>query len=385
MGGSFLSLLARAHRELDNFHPGLRSELRRLPLAVLESRGSPILKFFREFDGPALMVPEKDGGAGAGTLEGFQVVVGLSSLSPSLAVAAANHHFTVAQLYAIHGPSGRLESSIMELIADLPRSRALIASGWAESTTNRNTLTPAATSVPDGDVLVVSGTKNPCSMAHSMGILTASLTVSDAAGNPATALAVVPSSMPGISASTTWTSELLAAAENDEVRLDRVRIPRRNVILNTPDDPGLVEDLLSAGFIWYELLITAAYAGAALRVVDEALMNGWGSVSARAELVVTVRPAVALLEGLARRIDLEPEFSSDLINDVLVARYSAQRAFAAATDHALEQIGGTRFARSPEFSYLVAACRLLPFHTPARAKMEQSLTDYAMGEPFKLA
>lgn len=331
------------------------------------------------------MCPTEAGGGGASAADAVRVIVGLSSLSPSLAVAAANHHFTVAQLRLIDGPSGRLHPTIAALMAEIPRSEALVASGWSEGAANHQALVPVASSVADGDDLIISGIKRPCSMAHSMGILTASLAVDDPSGVPVTALAVVPANLTGIRTSTTWMSDLLAAAENDEVVLDRVRVPRANVIMSTASDPTLMDDLLAVGFAWYELLITSAYAGAAVRVVQYLVDRELAQTTETANAIIGVRSSVALLEGLADRLEAEPRPSTDLVNDVLIARYAVQRTFVAVTDRVVEVLGGSHYARIPEAAYLASVCRLLAFHTPARSKMEQSISDFARGQELTLA
>src|SRR5947209_18477130 len=91
----------------DRLLPGLRKRLTEIPLQELESVDSPALGLFRSHGGPALLIPADRGGLGASALDAVRVVRVLGSLAPSLAVATAMHHFSIAMLYSITGLYGQ--------------------------------------------------------------------------------------------------------------------------------------------------------------------------------------------------------------------------------------------------------------------------------------
>ncbi|MBW3609271.1 MAG: acyl-CoA dehydrogenase family protein, partial [Actinobacteria bacterium] len=77
----------------------------------------------------------------------------------------------------------------------------------------------AGTGLRDGDTFVLSGSKKPCSLAHSMDLLTASVAV-----DGDLAVAIVRTEAGGIERRPFWRSWVLRGAESDEVVLDRVAV-----------------------------------------------------------------------------------------------------------------------------------------------------------------
>lgn len=174
----------------------------------------------------------------------------LSSYSPSLGIMAANHHFTVAQLFSLTRTPEALTEAQVDVLDRVAPERLLIASGWAEGRP-QSALAPnaTATAVPGG--FVVNGSKRPCSSARSMDVLTASVAVPVVGEDPALGVALIPASSPGISVHPFWSTSILNAGENEEIRLTDVFVPDDLVIRETSRAPELLKDLLSAGFIWF--------------------------------------------------------------------------------------------------------------------------------------
>ncbi|MEU3355400.1 acyl-CoA dehydrogenase family protein [Streptomyces sp. NPDC037389] len=376
--------LEHARELTERFFPGLLKTLESIPYAEREARGSQVIGLFRDHGGAGLLVPTEYGGLGADVLEAIRVQRAVGSLSPSLAAATAMHHFTVAMLYALAADPGRLNAAQLELLHEVAPGRRLLASGWAEGSTQQNILAPAVTAARTEGGYLLNGSKKPCSLAGSMDLLTASIAVPGADGTPELALALVPASSPGLSVHHFWDNEVLAAAESDEVRLEDVFVSEELVVTTAADDPGRLEDLQTAGFVWFELLISAGYAGAATALVDRVIDRERGGPNDRAELALRVEAAFALLGGTARAVR-DGLAGEAAVAEVLVARYAAQEALTGAADRSLELLGGIDFIRSNENARLAAAVRPLMFHPPGRASAENPLLKWFAGAPLELA
>lgn len=374
--------LARAACE--RFHPGLGKALDEVPLPRREGPGSPTIDLFRAHDGVSLLVPRDFGGQGADPVDGVQVMRAVGAYSPSLAAAVAMHHFTVAMLYALATEHGRLTTAQLELVCAVAPERLLMASGWAEGRTQQNILAPTVTARPVSGGFRLNGSKKPCSLSRSMDLLTASITVPGPDGCPELALALVRAGSRGITVRPFWNSPVLAGAESDEVVLDEVFVPDELVIRTTAEDPQRLDDLQQAGFVWFELLVSAGYAGAASALAERVVAGTRGSATDRAALAVRTEGAYALLEGTARAVR-DGLAGDDAVAAVLVARFAAQEALESATGLALELLGGIDFIRSGESALLAHSVRPLAFHPPSRTSTAEALLAYFDGKPLVLA
>lgn len=377
--------LDTARETCENYHPGLVKTLAGYSLPELEAPGSPIVGLFRAHRGPALLVPGEYGGYGASPLDAVRVMRAIGSLSPSLGAAATMHHFTAAMLFELARGVERLTPRQVELLSRIAPDGLLLASGWAEGHTEQNILNPSvtATPAPQGG-FVINGSKKPCSLSASMDLLTASVSVPDEAGNPSLAVLLLPASTPGIRVVPFWSSAVLAAAESDEVRLHEVHVAEDLVIRTTAADPGRLDDLQTAGFVWFELLITAVYIGVGSALAAQVLERKRGSVSDRAALSTKIESAVAMNEGTARAI-ADGLGGDEAVAAVLLTRFAVQDALNQAADLAIELLGGIAFITSPDVAYLGSAVRPLAFHPPSRTSTAAALVDYVAGGPLLLS
>lgn len=382
--------LDTARDTCDRLHPGLCKALDAIPFAERERQGSGasevsnVIELFRQHDGVGLLVPTEYGGLAADPVEAVQVMRALGSYSPSLAAGTAMHHFTAAMLFSLAETAGRLTGAQNSVLADVVPGRRLMASGWSEGRTAQNILAPTVLARPTEGGHLLNGAKKPCSLAHSMDLLTASTAVTSARGTPELALALVPADSPGLSVHPFWGNEVLAAAESDEVRLDEVFIPDEMLIRTTEDDPSRLDDLQTAGFVWFELIISSCYAGATAALVDEVLRRERGPSTERAQLAVRSESAFALLEGTARAVR-DGMAGEEAVAAVLVARFAAQESMAAVADHALELLGGMDFIKSSDHSQLARAVKPLAFHPPSRVATAEPLLGYFAGGSLELA
>lgn len=368
----------------EKIHPGLLDSLAGTPLVDRESVDSPVIDLFRKHGGAGLLVPPEYSGIGADPLTAVRVTRALSAVSPSLGAAVTMHHFTVAMLFSLAENADRLTAAQLALLNRVATDGLLIASGWAEGKPNQNILTPAVTAQPADGGYLINGGKKPCSLSHSMDLLTASVSLPVGPDESSLAVLLIPADSPGITVHPFWGNPILAGAESDEVRLSDVLVPEELVIRTVPDDPSRLDDLQTAGFVWFEMLISSVYIGAASALVEQALRRARGSVTDRAALAVKLEAAVALVEGVARgvRQDLTGD---EAVAAVLVARFAAQEAIVEAANMAAELLGGMSFIQSSEVSYLTSAVRPLAFHPPSRTSVAEPMLDYFTGAPLVLS
>jgi alkylation response protein AidB-like acyl-CoA dehydrogenase len=368
----------------NRYHPGLLEALADIPYADREASGSRVLELFRAHGGTGLLVPAAFGGLEADPLDAARVQRAIGSVSPSLAVATAMHHFTAAMLFSLAAQTDRLTSAQLGVLKEVAPSGRLMASGWAEGRTQQNILIPSVTAKAVDGGYLLAGSKKPCSLSRSMDLLTASIAVPGADGQPELALALVEASSPGLSVHPFWGNTVLSAAETDEVRLTDVFVPQELVIRTSEADAHRLDDLQTAGFVWFELLVSAGYVGTATTLVERWLERERGGVGERAELAIRCEAAFALLEGVARALrdglDGDPAVAG-----VLVARYAVQDLLRDIADRAVELLGGIDFVRSGEHSQLAAALRPLAFHPPGRGSAGEPLLQWFTGAPLQLS
>jgi alkylation response protein AidB-like acyl-CoA dehydrogenase len=377
-----MRFLSRERDTLEELFPGLDSALTAAGLADLERPKSTALKAFKAAGGPALLVPREHAGLGASAVQAVRVQRALASRSPSLAVATTMHHFSVASLIEAAARSQGFEWMLLEAIA---RDGLLLASGFAEGRTGQAILSPTMRAeVRDGKV-VLNGSKKPCSLAHSMDLLTASIALpaEDGAGERM-AVALIPKGTEGIAVRPFWESFVLAGAESDEVVLTDVEIPM-DLVVRTQVRPGQqLDHLQTAGFVWFELLMTASYAGVASALVERVLAGGKAGASLRAEIAVQIEAVMAMVEGVAAAVS-RGHAGERAFADALVCRYAAQDAIGRVVRRGVEALGGMSYIGSGDVAYLAAASAALAFHPPSRARMAQPLCDYFAGQPLRVA
>ncbi|MGC0419077.1 acyl-CoA dehydrogenase family protein [Embleya sp. AB8] len=372
-----------ARQTCERHHPGLLKALDALPMPGREAHDSPVVDIFKEYGGAGLLVPREYGGIGADALDAVRVTRALGAYSPSLAAAATMHNFTVAMLFALADRVVPPTPEQRALLARIAPEGMLLASGWAEGSPQQDILSPAVTAVPVADGFVVNGAKKPCSLSRSMNLLTASVFVPDAQGRTSLAVLLIPADSPGISVHPFWDSPVLAAAQSDEVRLRDVHVPEHLVIRGTPDDPSRLDDLQEKTFVWFELLITSAYVGAASMLTEAVMRRERGSVTDRAALGIQVEAAVGLTEGTARALR-DGVTGEESVAAALTARFAVQKSLAAVQELAVELLGGIGFIKSPEIAYLSSALHPLAFHPPGRTSSSPHLVEYFNGGPLRI-
>ncbi|HEV3257962.1 MAG TPA: acyl-CoA dehydrogenase family protein [Gemmataceae bacterium] len=370
-------MLRRERETLAALLPNLDDDLARMSLLEMERAGNPAIPAFRERGGPGLLIPAECGGRGATPLQAVQVQRAIGSRAPSLAVATTMHHFSVATAVEMATTGPGLEWMLLEGIA---RQNLYVASGFAEGKTGASILSSCVHVQRTPAGLVLNGSKKPCSLSASMDLLTASALVPAGSGHPSRfAVVTIPADTPGIERRPFWSTWVLAGAESDELVLHDVVVP--DPFVSYLAGPGSLDSIQDKSFLWFELLITAAYLGIASALVERTVEAGKGSAADRVQLAAEVEAAMAALEGVASAMEAGERNNDDLARMLLV-RYAVQEAIARAAAHAAELLGGLAFVASPEVAYLLAAARALAFHPPSRFHAAGALDRHLAGGPL---
>ncbi|GAA1266424.1 acyl-CoA dehydrogenase family protein [Pseudonocardia aurantiaca] len=371
--------MQRERATLNELLPGLDAELSAMPLGDLECARGPGLKLFKDARGPALLVPVEHSGLGADAVSAVRVQRAIASRSPSLAIATTMHHFSIASLVDVSANAQGLEWMLLQAIAE---GSLLVASGFAEGRTGQAILSPTMRAKVRGGKVVINGSKKPCSLAHSMDLLTASVALPTDEGERM-AVALVGKDSPGLQVRPFWNNAVLAGAESDEVVLTDVEVPMDLVVRTeiTPDQQ--LDELQTAGFVWFELLMSACYIGVASALVERVLLAGKVNASLRAGVFTDIEAAMRGVEGVARAISQE-RAGQDALVDALVCRYHAQDTIGLVVRQCVEALGGMAYISSNDVTYLAAASTALAFHPPSRGRMAEPLCGYIAGGPLSI-
>ncbi|PTR21842.1 alkylation response protein AidB-like acyl-CoA dehydrogenase [Rhodococcus sp. OK519] len=365
-------LLSRERETLQSYLPGLVDYLDRTPLLELERRGSDAIAQFRDSGGTALTIPAEEGGLGASALEAVRAQRAIGSRSPSLGAASTMHHLSLATL-AEYARSSTEEDRA--LVRSLVEQRTVVASGFSEGVTGGSVFVPTMRAERRGDTYVVNGSKKPCSLSTSMDLLTASVAVESGER----AIALIPATAAGITVRPFWDSPVLAGAESDEVLLEDVEIPADFVLLNGADDPDGRHEM--TGYLWFGMLVTANYLGAASALLERLLDADKGDFEGYTRAAADIENGMAAVESIARAVDAG-ERGQDISVRLLLCRIAIRESLVRATAVAIESLGGIAFIKSPDIAYLAAAIHAFAFHPPSRRSVSESLARYHAGDEF---
>lgn len=367
-----MHFLSRERDDLERLLPGLDVALASLSLTVTERLGNPAIALFRKYGGTDLLLPPRLGGLGASPLEVLHVQRALGSRSPSLAVAVAMHHFTLATLlewYTLEALP-QLEALLRRVVDE----HLYLALAYSEGRSSASILSAQFQVDLTDNGVRISGSKKPCSLSRSMDLLTASVLLPALPGQKRTpALLVIPADSPGVQRKPFWNTWVLAGAESDEVRLDRVEVPWDRVCRYS--GPGVSWVVQQCGVLWFELLITGAYLGTASALVERVLLNKRGTPTERTTLVGELETILSALESVARDLETSRHGTEEQAR-ALHIRFQTQQALDRTCSLAAELLGGAAFHASGDVAYLLASARGLSVHPPDRASLISALDGY---------
>jgi alkylation response protein AidB-like acyl-CoA dehydrogenase len=370
-----MNYLNKERQTLETRLPGLDDGLRQVPFGQLEGSDNPGIGLFREAGGPAMLIPRECGGSGATALEAARIHRALGARAPSLAIAATMHNFSVATLVE-YGEYSR------EYLKNIATGQLLVASGFAEGRTGTSILAPQLQAARTGGGYLINGSKKPCSLSRSMHLLTASIAVpSDNGHGTDRAVAIIPAGGDGMDRKPFWKTNVLGGAESDEIRLTNVFVPDEMVFF--PAIQQKLDPVETAGFLWFELLVSASYLGMASGLVERAMISQKGGACEQTVLAVETETAMAALEGLAQAMQ-DGDRSQGCLARALLIRFGVQNAITRTVARSAELLGGIAFIQCPEVAYLLAATRALAFHPPSRISAAGPLASHMMGHDFEL-
>jgi hypothetical protein len=136
-----------------------------------------------------------------------------------------------------------------------------------------------------------------------------------------------------------------------------------------------MDPIQARGFVWFELLISASYLGAATNLAERAIARGRGSDEDRAGMAIELETMAAALEQVAS-IAATTDDCDVLLARALYARFATERAIERVVMPASAALGGMAFIESPEIAYLLGATRALAFHPPSRAAAAGPIARY---------
>lgn len=378
-----MNYMKKEWQTLEAYFPGLRQKLNEYTFPELEVSDSQVVEIFRAYGGPGLMVASELGGKGAGAVDAVRVHRALGVLSPSLAIAATMHNFTVAFLaeYAFYG------DTTLRYLESIAKKHLFVASGFAEGRSGANILDASMVAKKVDGGYLVSGTKKPCSISTSMDYITASLKIQESDGTIGQrCIAIIPADSEGIRVSPFWSVRSLAGAQSMEVTLTDVFVGDDDLFL--PDQDVPLDAVEAGGFLWFELIVTASYLGVASSLVDRVLTQKRGNDVERMLLVSHIEMASRALEGIAFEIEsfTSPEDAGEaIVADVLLVRYGVQKLLGDIACQATELLGGMHFIGDPAIEYTLACCAPLAFHPPSRVSVAPALDQYMAGGSLELA
>ncbi|WDD30115.1 acyl-CoA/acyl-ACP dehydrogenase (plasmid) [Nostoc sp. UHCC 0926] len=376
--------LAKERATLAKFFPGLDEDLIKIPLMERENynnsthQANPTIRLFGEFGGPKLLIPAKYGGMQVTPLDALHIQRAIGSRSPSLAVAATMHHFTVAIIQEMMPP----DDSGFDLFERVAKDNLFFSSGFAEGRTGSSIFQSHMQVKPVAGGLIISGSKKPCTLSMSMDLMTASvlLPALDGQGEEI-ALVVIPADSPGIERRPFWKSFALTGTESHEVVLNEVFVPEEYIY--NMGSPNRFDKVVARSFIWFELLACAAYLGVSSALVERVFLTKRGIPSERVALATELESVMSALQGLACSI-VGNEKHDDLVAQAVFVRLFVQNVIERVAMGAAELLGGMAFVESPEVAYLIASARALAFHPPSRLSAAAGLDKYLSGEPLQI-
>lgn len=373
-----MSFLAPEFALLDEVMPGFVAKVKACPFETREGTDSPVLAWFKAHGGVDLAIPITHGGKGLAAPALVRAQRALGALSPSLAIAVNMHQFSVATLVEMAKTSTGVEWMLLQAIAE---GRMLVASAFAEGAAGASILEPYLEAEARGSDYIIRGSKKPCSLSRSMELITLSIRVPSPEG-PRLAVALVPADTPGISVRPFWNSPILHAAESDEVVFDDVAVNEKMISYSGSRDE--LDQVQLAGFVWFELLLTASYLGVASRLLEKLVGAPRATSTDLVHVAARLECSADALLQLAAEFQDPTSDRTDLLGRILLARYATQEAIDSASGRAVEALGGVRFVTDPEVAYLLAASKALAFHPPSRTAMQDNLARWLRGEALVL-
>lgn len=135
------------------------------------------------------------------------------------------------------------------------------------------------------------------------------------------------------------------------------------------------------GYLWFGMLVTANYLGAASALLERLLAAGKDDYEGYVRAAADIENAMGAVENIARAVD-EGERGQDISVRLLFSRIAIRDALVRASSAAVESLGGIAFIKSSDIGYLTAAVHAFAFHPPSRRSVSESLAKFHAGDEF---
>jgi alkylation response protein AidB-like acyl-CoA dehydrogenase len=382
MGDIDVNVLKRERQLFEQFFPGLHSAYLRLDLDARERPNSGIFNLYKQAHGPRLLVPKELGGLHASPLEALAVHRILGALSPSLALGAAMHNFTVAFLVKM-AERHQYRGFCYDLLARVASDDFMLASGFAEGRVGVGILESTIQAIETEAGYVINGAKRPCTLSRSMDYLTAGVRVIDSRGaDLGRGVAVIAASAPGLSVGPFWKARAFGAAESDEVRLQDITIKKSSLLLI--DGSLHLDPAEREAWLWFELLISASYVGVISDLLAQVYQKKKGSALERTRAAADVETAAASLEAIAHAMVADDTDRNSLAARALLVRYGVQKIINDVKNLIAELLGGMQFICGATLEYQIGVLTALAYHPPSRFSAAEAVDAYFSGQPLVL-
>lgn len=363
---------------LEQYAPGLDALLAEKGIMAAEAmRSEELKKLMSRGRLPGLWVPAEFGGTDISPYDGIRLQRALGARCPSMALMLTMHNFTVGFCRSL----APFVPSCSEMMRQVATDHLLVASAFAEGRRGAGILDSTVFMTAAADGYRVNGRKKPCTLASTADIITVGVAMEMPGGNKRTGLAVIPAHAAGVKRHAFWRIPLLAAADNNEVEFDNVKVSADQVLIASDDDVETQAVIAAAevtGICWFEIVATASYLGVASELAERVLLDDRVDVGERAQLGGQLELAQAALDGAVHLMrSCEPEQS--LLARVLAVRFGVQKIIERSAMHAAELAGGLAFIQDMEVSTLLAMTRCLAFHPISRKAAEPMLAEWLAG------
>jgi alkylation response protein AidB-like acyl-CoA dehydrogenase len=323
---------------------------------------------------PALTVPTRLGGLGAGLLDTVTALERLAAGDGSTALGIAMHLQTLGAASETEAwPEDQFAAVCRAAVADGALVNAC-ASEPELGSPSRGGL-PRTTAVRDGVGWRLTGLKNFASLSPALDyfIIPAALAgETDAIGR-----FLVPRG-PGLTIVENWDPMGMRATGSHDVVLTDVVVP--NAALLYRQSAAAPDPYRATLNTWFTLSVTAVYFGVALGACAAAVRYAHGRVPTAlgrpiatldtvqhrlGQADLTLRAARALLHGTAQAWDARPGERAALAGDVVAAKVFVTNAAIDATDQAMRVVGGAAMRRDLPLERFYRDVRAGLYHPPS--------------------
>ncbi len=351
----------------DKTFGGLRGSLENNDFMVNESSESDVIKLFKAAGGGNLLINECYGGLGLSAMDSVLVQIASGALSPSLAIASCMHHFSVATLQEMV----RYKSECLEqlLLKDIAKNKWLVASAFCEGVPFADVLDSRIIATPHKEGYLISGIKEPCSLAYEMDLLSASVKI-DEGDNTGLFVAILHKNIEGLSVRPYWKAPFFQASQSESIVLENVYVPKDML---SRLDVGAVDDVSATGYIWFEILLCASYLGMAYGLLEK--VNQLTSIPQNNAVLIygKLESSAMLLTAIATD---SFENKQELLGKVFLCRYSLQKSIIDTVNKIVSFVGGINYLNNPCYAMLVQAIQAFNFHPPGNRVLIGNIIEY---------